>query len=100
MTREEHLLVILSEEFVECAHRASKAARFGLFETQAGYSADNRTRLIMELNDVIAVLTMLKIDGDALIGDNAMIAAKKAKVEEYIDYSSRLGKIDERSNQD
>jgi hypothetical protein len=59
MTREQHLLIKLSEECAEVAHRVSKALRFGLDEIQPGQDLDNGERLWQEIHDLIAVIEML-----------------------------------------
>ena len=61
MTRQEQLLVILMEECAEVSQRASKALRFGLTDP-AGKEPDqpytNKDRLLMEINDLYAVIDM------------------------------------------
>lgn len=89
MTREQYLLDVLAEECAEVAQRASKAIRFGLDETQAGWSVTNRQRLEQELGDLVGVMNMLglKPDLDA-------VAKKAEKVERYMGYSRDLGLVE------
>lgn len=93
MRREQYLLCVLCEELLEAAHRVSKAQRFGLTECQPKQSLTNETRLVSELNDVIAMLEMTGIDKHELLGDRKEIDAKKQRVEEFIKYSIQCGQM-------
>ncbi len=100
MNRLEHLLWILAEECAETAQRASKAARFGLAETQPEQPYSNAERLVHEYADLVATMEMLAdeagIDIDAADLE-AMKAAKKSKVERFLVYSRRCGTLDAES---
>lgn len=63
MTRKEHLLVIAMEECNEVAQRLSKAIRFSLEEVQPGQELDNAWRVLVEYNDLVAVMLMLNQEG-------------------------------------
>lgn len=89
MTRTDHLLTILAEECAEVAQRASKALRFGLGEIQPGQALTNLERIEEELGDLIAVARML-----GLAPSERTLADKPAKVERFLDYSERCGKLD------
>ncbi len=91
MNREEHLLTQLAEECAEVAQRASKAARFGMFETQPGQPLSNRMRIREEIVDLIAVVEML--DPNLLCYTQQEIDTKKAKVEKYLRYAQSLDKL-------
>ena len=91
--REQYLLCVLEEELLEAAHRVSKAIRFGLTECQPKQTLTNATRLVSELNDVIAMLEMTGIDKHTQLGDRAEIDAKKKRVEEFIRYSIQCGQM-------
>lgn len=94
MNRTEHLLTCLSEECAEVAQRTSKALRFGLAETQPAHILTNAQRIVIELNDLLAVVEMLIEEGALpLIGDREAIAGKKAKVEKYLLYSKEQGTL-------
>ncbi len=92
MTRTEHLLLILAEECGEVAHRASKAMRFGLDETQAGHDT-NADRLRSEMIDLLAVYDMLCKEGicDPVAHDDPGLLAKRTQVENYLEYSEECG---------
>lgn len=89
MTREEHLLTIAIEECNEVAQRLSKALRFGLSEVQPGQSYANDYRVIVEYNDLIAVLRMLNLE----VRDPRLIAMKREKVEHFLSYSVDCGTL-------
>jgi hypothetical protein len=95
------LLVILMEECNEVAHRISKALRFGLEEIQTpGLSEKgltNADRIRREMTDLKAVFEMLEADGAfgrARKHRTIGIKYKKEKVEEYLKYSEKLGRLD------
>ena len=95
MTRDEHLYTIAGEEGVEIAQRCSKAVRFGGAEVQPGQPLDNRTRILQEFADLVAVLEMLGFtigipEHSAL---RMWIEAKKLKVEQFLRYSAKCGTL-------
>ena len=98
MTREGHLLWILAEECSEVAQRASKIARFGLYEVQPGQGVTNRGRIMNELCDLLAVIEMLQECGvlDHFL-DRIAIETKKEKVEKFLRYSESQGLLREES---
>jgi len=75
MNRNEHLLVILAEECAEIAKETSKAIRFGMDEVMPGQALNNRQRILRELNDLWAVVEMLKLQ----VVDREAIEHKKTK---------------------
>lgn len=91
MTEREHLLTILAEECAEVAQRASKALRFGDDEIQPGQQLTNLERIIDEVIDVVAVLSMLGIETYefSITG----VLRKKAKVRKYLDYAEQCGTL-------
>lgn len=101
MTRTEHLLWILAEECAEIAHRASKAARFGLQEVQPGQGKTNAERLVDELADISGVVRML-VNAGCIASVNSMAfylasKAKEEKVEKFLKYSAECGTLRETS---
>lgn len=94
MNRQEHLLTILAEECAEVAQRASKALRFGLGEVQPGQELTNAERIVGELTDVFTVAMML-VDEGHLVLENQQDAeaAKRAKVEKFLQLSEQLGTL-------
>lgn len=102
MTRNDHLLVILSEEAHEISmaagrvgQAASKALRFGLQDGYPGTERTNCADLVGEVNDLIAMCEMLMESGVELPGllDRKAIDAKKAKVERFLAHSTNLGRL-------
>jgi hypothetical protein len=95
MTRIEHLLVCLAEECAEVAQTATKALRFGLDDTDPERNIRADARIGQELNDLLAVVEMLRESGVNLgrFGDPASEIAKKAKVEHFLEFSRSRGKL-------
>ena len=95
MTREEHLLVTLSEECSEVAKEACKALRFGLDDKEPGQDKTNRDKIAAEFNDLFAVILMLEDEG-VFKGEKIVtpdtITKKQQKVEKYLKYSKSVGK--------
>ena len=96
MNRQEHLLVILSEECAELSKEVSKALRFGLNDHAPLSSETNAQRIVAEFNDLVAVFRMLAendiFNPDELLNDNS-IQEKKSKVERYLIYSKHVGTL-------
>jgi len=93
MTRQEQLLVILMEECAEVTQRASKALRFGLTDptgTEPNQPYTNKDRLLMEVNDLYAVIEMV-FDSEGRFYSPMLIQDKKEKVEKYLKLSEKLG---------
>lgn len=93
MSYEEYLLTKLAEECCEVAQRATKAQCFGLAEVQPGQSLNNAERIMDELEDVRVIVEMLREQGALSFGpiDPERFAAKRAKVERYMQYSREQG---------
>ena len=96
MNRQEHLLVILSEECAELSKEVSKALRFGLNDHAPLSSETNAQRIVAEFNDLVAVFRMLAenniFNSDDLLNDKS-IRDKKEKVERYLTYSKLVGTL-------
>jgi hypothetical protein len=112
MTRQEHLLIILGEECSELHQELCKALRFGVYE-QRDLPTDNSERIFKEFNDLMAMVEMVNgsavltsfEDASVTLGerglmyrDEALIRAKKEKVEKYLLYSKECGTLDARSS--
>ena len=82
---ERELLIILMEEAAEVIQRASKALRFGVNEIQEGQPLTNAERVVYEMADLDAVLSML-VDRGTLDprGWINMKMAKQKKVQKYL----------------
>ena len=99
MTRREHLLVCLSEECAEVIKEVTKILRFGL-DDKPGISLKgepyepNSVRLDNELNDVMAVVEMLKKDGLDIWFSSEKAQAKWDKVEKYMKYAHEKGTLE------
>jgi hypothetical protein len=97
MTREEHLLIILAEECNEVAQRVAKALRFKLDDpdgTEPNQPYTNKDRLILEVNDLLAVIEMV-FDGQDIISP-MLKEDKKKKIIKYLELSKKLGTLDEK----
>jgi hypothetical protein len=93
MTENEHLLTIAAEECVEVAQRLSKALRFGLTEVQPGQGLDNAERIMVEFDDLQAVIMMLQARRLLPSGKLERIFAKKEKVHHFLVYSATQGTL-------
>lgn len=95
MNRTEHLLDITAEECAEVAQRCSKAMRFGLGEVQTGQALTNAERIVVEAKDLLTLLAHLYQAGliPDFIPSEEESAAKMARVEEYLEYSRRMGTL-------
>ena len=98
MTRREHLLVCLSEECAEVIKEVDKILRFGLKDkpfAEGGVDHEpNDIRLENELNDVMAVVDMLKNEGVDIWFSSEKAQAKKEKVEHYMKYAHSKGLLE------
>lgn len=95
MTRDEHLLLCLSEECDEVGQRVSKALRFGLSEVQSGQSLTNNERICDELRDLISVAQLLMEQGllASFMPTKAEISTKAARISKYMEISRRHGTL-------
>ena len=96
MNRLEHLMTILNEECAEIQQATSKALRFGLKEGRdiaAVEYGNNVERMRAELNDLLAVVELLKKEGVDLYLDYIQQENKKDKVERYLVYSIECGTL-------
>ena len=101
ITREQHLLIKLSEEAVEVAlelsKRIHKTILFGLDEINIKKpdGPTNRENIINELNDLFGIVEML-VDEGTLPPDwlsQEKIDARKLKVEKYIEHAKNVGNL-------
>lgn len=94
MTREDHLLVITAEEGAEIAQRATKALRFGMDEMEPGQDRHNSQRLVDEMRDLMEMFRMMENAG--MIGPQwrQPHPDKRAKVEQYLELSRELGRLE------
>jgi len=98
MTVEQLLLTQLMEECAEVAQRASKAIRFGLYETEPNQAYTNKERLLHEIQDFLGTLKTLEEYDVIHLPDHSMcqaIDAKVKKVENYLIYSRECGVLDD-----
>ena len=109
MNRTEHLLVIVGEEATEVsleapalrmAQRAAKALRFGLAERQPaiagvqdGHPDTNADRIMHEFADLLGVVEVLQAEGLLPAVDRERVEKKKAKIEQYLQYSAEMGTV-------
>lgn len=93
MNRQEHLLVIFSEECSEVAQEVAKALRFGVNE-QRDLPTSNLERIQKEFNQLMAMRDMLWDEGVCIRDDQETRRAKRVKVEQYLKYSKECGTLD------
>lgn len=92
MDRKEHLLIILGEECAEVTHEVTKALRFGLNDSWKELPT-NAEKLTQEMGDLIAVFNMLVLEGHVKPIDIKVVEAKYLKVEQFMQYSKRVGTL-------
>lgn len=95
LTKQEWLLTQLASEAAEVAHAASKVIQFGLNDDYPGYG-NNRDQLVLEINDLMAVVQILGETGALPKPPINMfrIADKKHKVEEMYEYAKKKGVVE------
>ncbi|ENX00476.1 hypothetical protein F900_02147 [Acinetobacter modestus] len=95
MTHEQFLLMKLAEEASEIAQIALKTAQFGMTEKHPDMALNNKERIHLELNDLLAVVD--ELNTWAKFGFKENYAAKINKIEKlnkYLGYSVSLGKVE------
>jgi len=92
MNKIEHLLLCLAEEAGEVVQAAGKAGRFGLNDQPSPDKLSNNEYIVREVNDVLAILELLKEEGVDLqgIGRHLDIQLKKEKNEKNDDLFTNL----------
>jgi hypothetical protein len=94
MDRTQLLLTKLAEECTEVGKLALKTAQFGLTEVCPGQPLNNAERTHEEIDDLMAAIEMLNEEcGFGYMPNRERIAAKKAKVNKFADYSIVLGMV-------
>lgn len=86
MQKHEEILNIAQEECAEIIQAISKINRFGLDQTKPGQEKTNREHLEEELGDLIAMITLLEING--IINQHNIEKAKLAKFEKLKKWST------------
>lgn len=100
MTPFEALINQVREEMDEVGHVLSKILRFGVDSIKPGDSETNRQKLVIELNDVLASVQLLKEyleeDGRGGLpgyGDPDAIEKRIQKILYFVGESAKLGMI-------
>lgn len=95
MTHEQFLLMKLAEEATEIAQIALKTAQFGMTEKHPNMELNNKERIHLELNDLLAVVDELNTWTQFDFKENyASKINKIEKLNKYLGYSIRLGKVE------
>ena len=81
---------ILAEEAGEIVQACNKALRFGLDDHRPGSSQTNADDIALEVAHLNAVAAMLDLE---LKGEDAVIAQKIAKVQEFMEYALQRGTL-------
>ena len=95
MTREEHLLTIVAEECMEVAHRATKALRFGLDQTEIGQEYTNLERMMHEFEDLLGAMRLLVPESGFFTNITKHQQEKLDRIEKFLILSKELGKLDD-----
>lgn len=97
MNATEHLITCLGEEASEIAQDCCKSLRFGLNDVNVlkPKGPNNRERLLTELNQLLAVVSLLVEEGILPAGwcDVDAQIAKKKKVKKFMDYARNVGAL-------
>ena len=98
MNKNEHLLVVLSEESSEIIKDVAKSLRFGLESIEPGQNYSNGEKIENEIADFLGVVEMLQELN--MIGEisKEKIKKKKIKVEKYLKLSETLGTLKKQDN--
>lgn len=91
MKEEQYLLTVLMEEAAEIQQAASKTIRFGFDSYYEEGDDDNKTQLLKEFNDLVAVMEMIFPENDLI--NKEQIENKKHKVKHFIQVSKKLGRL-------
>jgi len=94
MTREEYLLIILSEECAEVIHAVSKALRFGLNDYHPATLITNKENIEKELNDLGGIIELLRSEYVLDTSDPTLRFQKIERIEQYLQYSKKVGKLE------
>lgn len=94
MRTDEYLMVVLGEEAIEVAHASSKVLRFTPHDSHTIGGPTNLEHLVTEFNELLAVVEMLKEEGLDLKRDEDIIARKKQRVKDYLEYSKKIGVVE------
>lgn len=95
MTHEQFLLMKLAEEASEIAQIALKTAQFGMTEKHPDLPLNNKERIHLELNDLLAVVDELNTWSNFDFKENYAAKIKKIeKLNTFLNYSIRLGKVE------
>lgn len=93
----EHLLTCLAEEPVEITQVATKCLRFGIDDRNMldPKGPTNRERLVLELNDLIAVANLCAEAGliPADWQNSVLQTRKRQRVREFMDYARKQGAL-------
>jgi hypothetical protein len=95
MNKQDHLILRLSEECVEVSKECHKALSFGI-EDRYKRMPSVREKIVLELNDLFAVVEMLQDEGvlPMIVVNDRLIDAKKKKVVKFMRYAKKKGKLD------
>lgn len=94
LNKEEYLLTCLGEETGELAQAVGKVQRFGANDAETIEHPTNIEKLITEFHDIVAVYEMLCNELNICSGISpVLITAKKIKLEKYMEYSRKVGKL-------
>ena len=93
MDKIHYLLMCLMEECGEISQAAGKVGRFGISSKPPNGGLPNNEYLVLEINDFLGVLELLKEEGVDLsgIGNREAIEMKKKKLLHFMELSKNLG---------
>jgi NTP pyrophosphatase (non-canonical NTP hydrolase) len=80
------ILLIMQEECAEVTQAISKCFRFGLDNHKPGKPKTNKEHLEEELGDLVAMITLLEMNG--IVSQHTIEKAKLAKFQKLKDWSN------------
>lgn len=93
MNKEEMLLIMVAEECAEIVQAATKSLRFGL-DDYYKENPTNREKLIVEFNDLITLIEILKEEDIITIySSDKLMERKRERIKKYLEYSKNCGKF-------
>lgn len=93
MTKQDYLLVCLSEECGEVTRAIGKALRFGLDDHNPHTGVSAEEHLNAEINDLYTLILQLQEDGFIKPFDQKAVDTKKAKGLKYYEYAKMKGRV-------
>ena len=93
MNPKEYALTCFAEEAMEVAHAAMKVLRFTENDSHTIGGPTNLENLQKEMNELFAMMEVLDGFDIHLCADERLIKQKRDRYSDYLDYSAKLGVV-------